>query len=167
MAGKSWFRIKRFPLTNASWAIKEYVSDIEGRIKVLAKQVYSNKTITPEEAVKMISECNATLINENIINALAVAISPSLSSRKTSSFRKKIEKYKKTKQQSGVLICQYCGENKKNMTVDHIIPLSRGGEHKESNFIISCSACNRNKNTMTEKEYKEYLKRMKAQIVHR
>lgn len=41
--------------------------------------------------------------------------------------------------------CFYCGEalsTKKNRTVDHIIPLSRGGAHSMLNLVPSCRTCN-------------------------
>jgi len=40
--------------------------------------------------------------------------------------------------------CAYCG-SQKNLEVDHIIPLSRGGRHDEDNMQILCRSCNRRK----------------------
>jgi 5-methylcytosine-specific restriction endonuclease McrA len=36
--------------------------------------------------------------------------------------------------------CQYCGE--KGETLDHIVPLSKGGARGSSNVTLACSACN-------------------------
>jgi hypothetical protein len=41
--------------------------------------------------------------------------------------------------------CIYCG-SKENITVDHLIPLSRGGDHSLSNMIPACFSCNASKN---------------------
>jgi 5-methylcytosine-specific restriction endonuclease McrA len=37
--------------------------------------------------------------------------------------------------------CQYC-LNKKNLTIDHIIPGSKGGKKTWDNLLIACAACN-------------------------
>lgn len=37
--------------------------------------------------------------------------------------------------------CVNCGA-KEDLQVDHIVPLSRGGEHSEFNFQILCKTCN-------------------------
>ncbi|MDJ0680411.1 MAG: HNH endonuclease, partial [Xenococcaceae cyanobacterium MO_167.B52] len=33
--------------------------------------------------------------------------------------------------------CQYCG-NRKDLTIDHIIPRSKGGKHSWNNVVIAC-----------------------------
>lgn len=40
--------------------------------------------------------------------------------------------------------CLKC-ESKLKLTVDHVIPFSKGGAHNESNFQCLCSGCNRKK----------------------
>ena len=40
--------------------------------------------------------------------------------------------------------CVYCG-NKKNLTIDHILPKSRGGKNTWMNLVTCCSSCNRTK----------------------
>ena len=37
--------------------------------------------------------------------------------------------------------CLYCGSTK-NIQIDHIIPLSKGGRHNENNFQPLCQKCN-------------------------
>jgi 5-methylcytosine-specific restriction endonuclease McrA len=41
--------------------------------------------------------------------------------------------------------CQYCGAEKPGLTVDHVIPRSRGGESVWENIVASCASCNRRK----------------------
>ena len=41
--------------------------------------------------------------------------------------------------------CQYCGTSKPGLTVDHVIPRSRGGESVWENIVASCASCNRRK----------------------
>jgi len=40
--------------------------------------------------------------------------------------------------------CQYCG-SRANLTVDHVIPRSKGGESTWENIVASCAPCNRRK----------------------
>ena len=40
--------------------------------------------------------------------------------------------------------CQYCG-SRSNLTVDHVIPRSKGGDSSWTNIVASCAPCNRRK----------------------
>ena len=40
--------------------------------------------------------------------------------------------------------CQYCG-SKSNLTIDHVIPVSKGGEWRYDNLVTACSRCNTKK----------------------
>jgi 5-methylcytosine-specific restriction endonuclease McrA len=40
--------------------------------------------------------------------------------------------------------CQYCGA-RANLTVDHVIPRSKGGSSTWENIVASCAPCNRRK----------------------
>ena len=48
--------------------------------------------------------------------------------------------------------CFHCG-SLENLEIDHDIPVSRGGEHDESNLICLCRTCNRKKSTKTYSEF--------------
>jgi len=41
--------------------------------------------------------------------------------------------------------CQYCGRQASGLTVDHVIPRSRGGDSVWENIVASCAPCNRKK----------------------
>jgi 5-methylcytosine-specific restriction endonuclease McrA len=41
--------------------------------------------------------------------------------------------------------CQYCGSRKSGLTVDHVIPRSRGGTHAWENCVAACQMCNHRK----------------------
>lgn len=41
--------------------------------------------------------------------------------------------------------CFYCG-SKQYLTIDHIVPLSRGGRHSIGNLVSACNMCNATKN---------------------
>ncbi len=38
--------------------------------------------------------------------------------------------------------CQYCGKRSRDLTLDHIIPRSRGGQGTWENLVASCRSCN-------------------------
>jgi 5-methylcytosine-specific restriction endonuclease McrA len=50
--------------------------------------------------------------------------------------------------------CQYCGRNfnSRDLTIDHIIPRSRGGENTWLNLTACCHACNQKKGPRTPEE---------------
>ena len=41
--------------------------------------------------------------------------------------------------------CQYCGKQTGQLTLDHVIPRFRGGEHLWENVVSACIPCNRHK----------------------
>ena len=41
-------------------------------------------------------------------------------------------------------VCAYCGKPRK-LTVDHVVPLSKGGNHTKSNIVPACRSCNSKK----------------------
>jgi 5-methylcytosine-specific restriction endonuclease McrA len=49
-------------------------------------------------------------------------------------------------------ICQYCGSDRPGLTVDHVIPRSRGGESVWENIVASCAPCNRKKGNRLPRE---------------
>jgi 5-methylcytosine-specific restriction endonuclease McrA len=55
--------------------------------------------------------------------------------------------------------CQYCGASKPTLTVDHVIPRSRGGESVWENIVASCAPCNRKKGNRLPKEVRMHPKR--------
>jgi len=49
--------------------------------------------------------------------------------------------------------CQYCGRDVvKDLTLDHVIPRYRGGEHNWENVVSCCFSCNRHKAGRTPAE---------------
>lgn len=41
--------------------------------------------------------------------------------------------------------CQYCGKGSSNLTVDHVVPQSMGGESTWKNLVTACARCNHKK----------------------
>lgn len=52
-------------------------------------------------------------------------------------------------------ICHYCGKKfpPEELTMDHIVPLSRGGRSTKGNIVPSCRNCNQEKKYYTPVEF--------------
>ena len=48
--------------------------------------------------------------------------------------------------------CQYCGKHMRELTLDHVIPRSRGGQSTWENLVACCRACNGRKGNHLPKE---------------
>lgn len=49
--------------------------------------------------------------------------------------------------------CVYCGsDDKTKLTIDHVLPKSRGGKNRWDNLVTSCYACNNAKDNRTPEE---------------
>ena len=48
--------------------------------------------------------------------------------------------------------CQYCGKETHQLTLDHVIPRYRGGQHLWENVVSACVPCNRRKAGRTPEE---------------
>lgn len=56
-------------------------------------------------------------------------------------------------------VCYYCNKEvgRANLTMDHIVPLSRGGKSKKGNIVPACKECNNKKKYLLPIEWEEYL----------
>lgn len=55
-------------------------------------------------------------------------------------------------------ICQYCG-TAKSLTIDHVIPVSRGGKSTFENCVAACKSCNNKKSNKLPSEVPMYLRK--------
>ena len=57
-------------------------------------------------------------------------------------------------------ICHYCGQKvgRVQLTMDHVVPISRGGKSKKGNLVPACKECNNKKKYLLPIEWEEYLK---------
>ncbi|MDY6875135.1 MAG: HNH endonuclease [Chloroflexota bacterium] len=55
--------------------------------------------------------------------------------------------------------CQYCGKRVSQLTIDHIVPRYRGGQHSWENLVAACPQCNRRKGGRTLAEVRMKLLR--------
>lgn len=49
-------------------------------------------------------------------------------------------------------MCQYCGDRRHDLTIDHIVPRSKGGTDTWENVVAACLKCNVKKGDRTPKE---------------
>jgi 5-methylcytosine-specific restriction protein A len=56
-------------------------------------------------------------------------------------------------------ICHYCGQSfaARDLTMDHIVPLTRGGKSTKGNLVPACKDCNNKKKYLLPIEWEEYL----------
>lgn len=57
-------------------------------------------------------------------------------------------------------VCFYCGSRvgPSNLTMDHVVPLVRGGRSTKNNLVPTCKECNNKKKYLLLMEWEEYLK---------
>ncbi len=57
-------------------------------------------------------------------------------------------------------LCHYCNSNilPKELTMDHLVPVARGGKSTKGNLVTSCKDCNNKKKQMLPIEWEEYQK---------
>lgn len=62
-------------------------------------------------------------------------------------------------------ICYYCEEYfpAKKLTMDHVIPLAKGGLSIKSNLVPCCKSCNTKKKNLLPTEWSEFLDKIKFQ----
>lgn len=59
-------------------------------------------------------------------------------------------------------VCHYCGRTvaPKDLTLDHIVPLARGGRSTKGNCVPACKECNNQKKNLLPMEWDEYLQHL-------
>ena len=63
-------------------------------------------------------------------------------------------------------ICYYCEKSfpPAELTMDHMVPLIRGGKSSKNNLVSSCKECNSKKKHMLPMEWDEYLKTLEKPL---
>lgn len=59
-------------------------------------------------------------------------------------------------------LCHYCGRRfpPRELTLDHVVPLIRGGKTVKSNVVPCCRECNAKKKYLLPVEWEEYLEQL-------
>jgi 5-methylcytosine-specific restriction protein A len=80
--------------------------------------------------------------------------------------RKKAQELKASQWWKNILgkgLCHYCGQKfaAKELTMDHIVPVARGGTSTRGNVVPACRKCNAEKKLVTPAE--EALKKLREE----
>jgi 5-methylcytosine-specific restriction protein A len=61
-------------------------------------------------------------------------------------------------------ICHWCGRrfSSSELTMDHIVPIARGGLSSKGNVVVCCKECNNQKKQMLPMEWAAYLDGMRG-----
>ena len=64
-------------------------------------------------------------------------------------------------------LCYYCGRKfpYKQLTMDHLVPLARGGRSTKDNLVPSCKECNIRKHSLLPIEWEEYLDKLRQDLL--
>jgi 5-methylcytosine-specific restriction protein A len=72
---------------------------------------------------------------------------------------RKLRKSRWWQQKLAACSCYYCSRHfkPKDLTMDHIVPLARGGRSTKDNLVACCKECNTKKKTLLPMVWDEYL----------
>ena len=61
-------------------------------------------------------------------------------------------------------VCHYCQNpvGREHLTMDHVVPLSRGGKSSKGNIVPACKTCNNKKKYLLPIEWDEYLQSLRG-----
>lgn len=60
-------------------------------------------------------------------------------------------------------LCHYCGTRVRpaELSLDHLLPLARGGKSSRGNCVPACKECNNRKKDLLPIEWEDYLARLR------
>jgi 5-methylcytosine-specific restriction enzyme A len=64
-------------------------------------------------------------------------------------------------------VCYYCGCTAlpEDLTMDHIVPIARGGKSTKGNVVTACKACNNAKKQLLPMEWEQYLNNIRSKNI--
>ena len=62
--------------------------------------------------------------------------------------------------------CHYCHKKvgRESLTIDHIIPVRRGGKSTKGNIVPACKECNSKKQSLLPLEWNDYLETLNKPV---
>jgi 5-methylcytosine-specific restriction enzyme A len=63
-------------------------------------------------------------------------------------------------------VCYFCGNkfHPKELTMEHVVPLIRGGKSVKGNIVPACKECNNKKKYLLPIEWEDYLKNLQKDM---
>lgn len=79
--------------------------------------------------------------------------------RRQRAIARELRKTRWWQQKTAPGLCHYCGRkfSFKHLTMDHLVPLARGGMSNKDNLVPCCKDCNTKKKSMLPLEWQDYL----------
>jgi len=149
---RDWMRAKA---AGKSTRTRVYVSDPNTRsTSERKKEWYLANKVRAKETLQAYRKANPLLVREQVARrrALRVNAPGSHDAQDISEL---------FAEQDGA--CEYCGLYMgRDFTVDHVIPLSRGGSNGIENLVCACGTCNSSKGARTGDEFRALLARKVA-----
>ena len=83
--------------------------------------------------------------------------------RKEKQKAREIRKSQWGKNRRAINICNYCETPTpaRQLTMDHVVPLARGGRSVKSNLVPCCKSCNNQKKNLLPIEWVEFLEKIR------
>jgi 5-methylcytosine-specific restriction protein A len=65
-------------------------------------------------------------------------------------------------------ICYFCKRKvaPRELTIDHIVPIIRGGKSTKGNIVPACKDCNNKKKYLLPIEWEEYMEKLKKETLY-
>ncbi len=117
---------------------------ISGNILVLNSDYNPINICNGRRAIVLLLKRKAQLISEKVIRLfeyIRIPFNKIMSHRPSRNMIHKRDNH----------TCQYCGA-KENLTIDHVLPSSRGGIDSWENLVCACTSCNTKKGNKTPEE---------------
>ena len=113
------------------------------RVRRAVVLLYQNKAEMLENGSGFIHSANQDFPIPSVIRLASMIKRPRRSERKLT----RLEVFKRDQH-----TCQYCGKGTRQLTLDHVIPRYRDGQHTWENVVSACVHCNRHKAGRTPQE---------------
>ena len=141
-----------------------YITFPQGRPYFYATSIGAHKFKNPERAWNFLNY-NKNHLEGFYVTDLEGTIVEEPDMSGNGSARRKLSEHERQyvyKKYNGT--CVYCGQSVMfpYMTVDHIIPLSKGGTNEFSNLQLTCQKCNRIKGDLKTEDFFTHIKAILA-----
>ncbi len=113
------------------------------RVRRAVVLIYQNKAEMLENGAGFIHSTSDEFAVPSVIRLAVMVRRPHRTARKLT----RLEIFKRDRH-----TCQYCGRETRQLTLDHVIPRYREGQHTWENVVSACVPCNRRKAGRTPPE---------------